>query len=59
MYSGLNEITRHSYQFLISLEFSGQIFENSQMSDFMKISLVGAELFQADKQKDGQLLRIQ
>ena len=27
MYSGLNEITRHSCQFLINPEYSGQIFE--------------------------------
>ena len=47
MYSGL--------KFLISLEFSGQIFGKYSNSDFMKIHLVGAELFQADKQRDGQL----
>jgi len=27
MYAGHNEIPRHSFQFLINLEFSGQIFE--------------------------------
>jgi hypothetical protein len=55
MYSGLNEIARHSCQFSINLEFSGQIFEKTQMSGFMKIRLMGAELFQADRQGDGQL----
>jgi hypothetical protein len=38
---------------LIKLQFSRQIFEkNHQMSNFMKIHTVGAELFPADGQTD-------
>jgi hypothetical protein len=35
----------------MKLEFSGQFFfsKNTQISNFMKIRLVGAELFHADK----------
>jgi len=33
-------------------EFSRQIFENTQISDFMKIGPLGAELFYADGQTD-------
>ena len=32
-------------------EFSGQFFEKSQKSNFMKIHLVGAELFHVDRQE--------
>jgi hypothetical protein len=38
----------------MKLEFSRQIFKNSQISNFMKIRPVGAELFQAEGQTDGQ-----
>jgi hypothetical protein len=58
MYSGLNEITGHSCQFLINLEFSGQIFEKYSNVRFQENPPVGAELFQANKQRDGQLWRI-
>ena len=33
------------------LEFSRQIYENHQISNFMKIHLVGAELFHADRER--------
>jgi len=36
----------------VKLEFSRQILENIQVSNFMKIHLVGAELFHADRQTD-------
>jgi hypothetical protein len=36
---------RYSCQILIKLEFSPHIFGNSQISNFMKIRPVGAELF--------------
>jgi hypothetical protein len=36
----------------MKLKFSGQIFKNPQMSDFLKIRLVGAELFYAEGQTD-------
>jgi len=32
--------------------------KNTQISNFMKIRLVGAELFHADRQTDGQTWRI-
>jgi hypothetical protein len=42
----------------MKLDFSQQILKNPQKSNFMKISLVGAELFHAegytDMQTDGQ-----
>ena len=46
--------TRYSCQTLMKLEFSRQIFEKTQISNFMKIRLVGAELFHADWQRDTQ-----
>ena len=43
------QITRYSGQILTELEYSQQIFKkNSQMSDFMKIRAVGAELIHAE-----------
>jgi hypothetical protein len=36
----------------MKLEFSGLIFENTQISTFMKIRPVGAELFHADGRAD-------
>ena len=59
MYIGLHiKITRYFYQILMKLEFSGHIFENTQILNFMKIRLVGAELFlsdgQTERQADGQ-----
>jgi hypothetical protein len=38
------------FQILTKLEFYGQIFEITQLSDFMKIRPVEAELFHADRQ---------
>jgi len=35
-------------------ELSRQIFENAQISKFMKIHPVGAEFFHADGQTDGR-----
>jgi hypothetical protein len=37
----------------MKLEFSRQIFENLQISNFMKICPVGAELFHAGGRSDG------
>jgi len=53
MYIGLL-VKRTSYAcpILIKLEFSGQIFENSEISNFMKICPVGLELLHADRQTD-------
>jgi len=39
---------------LMKLEFSGQIFENTKISDFMKVCSVRLELFHADRQMDRQ-----
>jgi len=36
----------------LTLQFSGKIFENAQISNFMTILLVGADLFRADGQTD-------
>jgi hypothetical protein len=36
----------------MKLEFSGQIFRKTQVSDFMKIRPVGAELFHAGGRTD-------
>jgi hypothetical protein len=44
--------TRHSWPILIELEFSPQFFLNTQISSFIKIRLVGAELFHADGRMD-------
>jgi len=38
----------------MKLEFSGQIFENTKISDFMKVCSVRLELFHADRQMDRQ-----
>jgi len=35
-------------------EFSGKISKNTQISNFMKIRLVGAKLFHANRWTDGQ-----
>ena len=37
----------------MKLEFSQQIFEETQISSFINIHPVGAELFRADGQKEG------
>jgi hypothetical protein len=44
--------TRYSYQILIKLQFSQQIFEKSSKPNFMKIRPVGAALFHADGKTD-------
>jgi hypothetical protein len=42
--------TRYSCHILIELEFSGNFSKNTQISSFMKIRSLGAELFHADGQ---------
>jgi hypothetical protein len=39
-------------QILMRLESSSQVFKNAQISYFMKISLVGVELFHAEGRAD-------
>jgi len=59
MYIRLHENTVYSCQMLIKLEFSGQIFEkkNIQITNFIKIRTVGAELFHADGRTDMKQLQ--
>ena len=40
----------------MKFEFTRQIFEKSQISSFIKIRPVGAELFHADRQTDMKLI---
>ena len=35
----------------------GQVFKNTQMSNFMKVSLVEAEFFHSDRKRDGRMDR--
>ena len=53
MYIGLYVKYRYCCQILMKLEFYRQIFEKySKILNFMKIRLVGAELFCADGRRD-------
>jgi hypothetical protein len=52
MCTGLS--SRYSCQILIKFEFSRQILENTQMSNFITIRPEGAELFHADGRTDEQ-----
>ena len=53
MYIGLHMKCRLLLQIFMKPGFSRQIFQkNPQMSNFMKISPVGAGLFHADRQTD-------
>jgi thioredoxin-related protein len=45
--------THRFCQILVKLGFSQQIFEKYSHKHFMKIRLVGAELFRADRRADG------
>jgi len=47
-YTGLHMKYRYSCQTLTYFDFLDTLSENSQISNFMKISLVEAELFHAD-----------
>jgi len=38
----------------MKLEFSQQFFQNTQVSNFMELRQVGAEVFHADGRTDGQ-----
>ena len=52
MYICLHVQYRYYCQILMKLEFSRHVFENAEMSDFMKIRSVGAELFHRDESTD-------
>ena len=43
--------SRYSNRILMKREFSRQIFEKKQISDFVKIRPVGAELFHTDDRR--------
>jgi hypothetical protein len=48
-----NESTRYSCQIWMNIELSpNRLLKHSQISNFMKICTVGAELFHADRQTD-------
>ena len=49
--------TRYSCSILMKLEFSRQFSKNTEISNFMKIRPVGAELFHADRRTDEQTRR--
>jgi hypothetical protein len=53
MYIGIQR-TRYSYPILRKLEFSRNIFEYIQKSNFTKTRLVGVELFYEEGTKDGR-----
>ena len=44
--------TRYSCQILIKLEYSYRFSKNTQISNFMKIRGVGAEMFRAEGRRD-------
>ena len=46
--------TRYSCQILMKLELPAYFRKKSQISDFMKIRPVGAEMFNADERMDGR-----
>jgi hypothetical protein len=46
--------TRYSCRTLMKVEFSVNFSKNSQISNFMKISPVGAELFHTDRRTNGR-----
>jgi hypothetical protein len=48
MYIDIHVKYRHTCQILIKLEFLDTLSKNTQISNFMKICRVGAELFHAD-----------
>jgi len=54
MYIGLHVKYRYSCHILMELELFRQIYENNQISTFMKICPVGAELFHAKGWTDGE-----
>jgi len=53
MYIGLRVL--HPCPFLMKPDFYRQISKNPQILNFMKIRAVGAELFHAHGQTDGQI----
>jgi hypothetical protein len=56
MYIGLHVESRYSCQILMNCNFIDRSSKITQISSFMKILSVGAELFHADRRTDGQLI---
>jgi hypothetical protein len=54
MYIGLRVKLRYSCQIVMKLEFSRHISENTQITNFMTVRAVRAELFHAKRRTDGQ-----
>ena len=52
MWKRLHVSTRYTSEILMKLEFSRQIFEKAQVSNFIKIRPVGVALFHADGHDD-------
>jgi hypothetical protein len=52
MYLGRHVQCRYSCQILMKIEFSRHISKHAEISDFMKIRSVGAELFHRDEWTD-------
>jgi hypothetical protein len=48
------QCSRYSCQILKKLEFSRQIFKNTQISNFVKIHPVGAQLLHVERRTDGR-----
>jgi len=46
--------TRYSWPILMKIEFLKSLSKCNQLSIFMKLSPVEAELYHADRRKDGQ-----
>ena len=56
MYIGVHAKCRYSGQIETKLEFSGQIFENTQISNYMTIRQKEAEIFHENGQTDMKLI---
>ena len=56
MYIGVHAKCRYSGQIETKLEFSGQIFENTQISNYMTIRQKEAEFFHENGQTDMNLI---
>jgi hypothetical protein len=48
----------HTCRIPLTLKFSGQIFEKSEIPNFTKICLVEAELFHADRRTDRHVTKL-
>jgi hypothetical protein len=58
MYIGLHVKYRYSCQILMKLEFVDRFPKNTRISSFMKIRVLGAELFHTDGQTDRDVTKL-